>query len=411
MIPRLRTPDSTASLLREGYLFGTRGFDRVQDEAFRTRLGLKPAVVMRGRDAARFFYEGGRFGRSRAMPDSVTHLLQDEGSVQTLDGAAHFARKHEFVELLGVQGRGALVAAFAEQWQSAAETWAGSTATVELQTAAADILAAAAMKWAGVPAPQTAASSRGPELVAMIESAARFGPPDWAARARRRSTERWAGTLVTGVRSGSLTVDEAAPLNRLAHLQDADGELLTPEVAAVELLNLLRPIVAVGRFVVFAALGLRRRPDWAERFAGGDRSEVRCFVDETRRFYPFFPFIAGRARAGCVWHGHRFVAGDLAMLDLYGTNHDDRLWSDAGRFLPERFRDWNGDRNTLIPQGGGEYAHGHRCPGEPATVELMADAVMRLSSLRYELPEQDLRVSLRSVPAGPQSGFLMRVHS
>lgn len=411
MIPRLHTPDSTANLLREGYLFGSRGFDQLQDDAFRTRLGLRPVVVMRGRDAARFFYEGGRFGRRGVMPDSVTHLLQDEGSVQTLEGAAHFARKHEFLELLGVQGRAALVAAFAEQWQRAAETWADRMATVELQNAAAGILAAAAMTWAGVPAPQTAASSQGADLIAMIESAGRFGSPNWAARARRRSTERWAGALVAGVRSGSLAVEDAAPLSRVAHMRDADGEPLAPEVAAVELLNLLRPIVAVGRFVVFTALCLRRRPDWAERFAAGDASEVRCFVDETRRFYPFFPFIAGRAQSGCAWHGHRFVAGDLAMLDLYGTNHDERLWSDAGRFLPERFRDWNGDRNTLIPQGGGEYAHGHRCPGEPATVELMADAVMRLSSLHYDLPEQDLRVSLRRFPAGPQSGFLMRVHS
>jgi fatty-acid peroxygenase len=60
----------------------------------------------------------------------------------------------------------------------------------------------------------------------------------------------------------------------------------------------------------------------------------------------------------------------------------------------------------LIPQGGGD--HHHRCAGERVTVELLKAAVSHLTgSLTYDVPAQDLRVSLSRVPAIPRSRFVM----
>jgi fatty-acid peroxygenase len=95
------------------------------------------------------------------------------------------------------------------------------------------------------------------------------------------------------------------------------------------------------------------------------------------------------------------------LLDLYGTNHDERLWPEPGRFRPERFRDWAGDPYTLIPQGGGAYETGHRCPGEWLTMGLIREAIRLLSRTRYEVPDQDLSISLRKMPALPASGFVI----
>jgi fatty-acid peroxygenase len=82
------------------------------------------------------------------------------------------------------------------------------------------------------------------------------------------------------------------------------------------------------------------------------------------------------------------------------------LWPEPNRFRPERFRQWPGDPYTLIPQGGGDYLEDHRCAGEPVTIELMRTAVRALTRrIRYDVPPQDLRVSLRHFPAGPASGF------
>lgn len=127
-----------------------------------------------------------------------------------------------------------------------------------------------------------------------------------------------------------------------------------------------------------------------------------------RRFYPFFPVIAGRVREPFAWRGHGFAPGDWVMLDLYGTNHDTRIWTEPEGFSPERFRDWTGDPFTLVPQGGGEAATDHRCPGEDLTVALTAEAVRFFSrEAKFEVPVQGLSVSLRRMPAMPKSGLIL----
>jgi fatty-acid peroxygenase len=50
----------------------------------------------------------------------------------------------------------------------------------------------------------------------------------------------------------------------------------------------------------------------------------------------------------------------------------------------------------------------HRCPGEPATIDLMKAAVLLLAtSMDYDVPPQDLRIDLARMPARPESGFVM----
>jgi fatty-acid peroxygenase len=97
------------------------------------------------------------------------------------------------------------------------------------------------------------------------------------------------------------------------------------------------------------------------------------------------------------------------LLDIYGTNHDPHIWGDPEAFRPERFRGWDGNPFTLIPQGGGDHAESHRCAGEWATVELMKTGVQALCRMmRYDVPPQDLRVPLARIPARPVSGFVIR---
>ena len=106
-----------------------------------------------------------------------------------------------------------------------------------------------------------------------------------------------------------------------------------------------------------------------------DPAAAGRFANEVRRFYPFFPVISGTVRREFEWLGRRFEPGDRAILDLYATNHDRRIWDEPRRFLPERFESWDGDPNTLVPQGGGDAATGHRCPGEAATIAVRPERV------------------------------------
>jgi cytochrome P450 len=96
--------DHTLALLSEGYRFLTGRFERFGADMFTTRLMLRKALCVRGEDAARMFYQPGRFTRRHALPPTTMALLQDFGSVMALDGEAHRRRKAMFMSLLGPPG-------------------------------------------------------------------------------------------------------------------------------------------------------------------------------------------------------------------------------------------------------------------------------------------------------------------
>ncbi|MEJ9280088.1 cytochrome P450 [Ureibacillus thermosphaericus] len=107
------------------------------------------------------------------------------------------------------------------------------------------------------------------------------------------------------------------------------------------------------------------------------------FIQEVRRYYPFFPFVAAKVKADFTWNDYLFEEGTLVLLDIYGTNHDPKMWENPDEFYPERFAKWQGDLFSFIPQGGGEYETTHRCPGEQLTIEMMK------LSLEYLLNKMD----------------------
>ena len=175
----------------------------------------------------------------------------------------------------------------------------------------------------------------------------------------------------------------------------------------MELLNILRPTVAVSVYIVFAALALHRHPRVRGQIARGDGVALEHFVQEVRRFYPFFPAAMARVREDFEWHGQSFRRGERVMLDLHGTNHDERRWNAPGEFRPSRF-DLPFGHFDFIPQGGGHRAHAHRCPGESITVELMKQAVqILLHRLSFQVPPQDLEVDRGRLPALPRSGLVL----
>jgi fatty-acid peroxygenase len=108
------------------------------------------------------------------------------------------------------------------------------------------------------------------------------------------------------------------------------------------------------------------------------------------------------------WRGLRFRRGVRVLLDLHGTNHDDRLWDAPEEFRPERFLGPAPGPFSLVPQGGADHAQQHRCAGEWITIELLRAATAFLAgSIQYQVPPQDLRVDLARFPTRPASGFVM----
>tara|TARA_R110000868_G_scaffold404902_1_gene683689 strand:- start:80832 stop:82082 length:1251 start_codon:yes stop_codon:yes gene_type:complete len=406
-IPRTRSFDSTLALLREGYDFISNRCARYGSDAFDTRLMLRRVTCVLGEDAARMFYEPGRFTRRGAIPQPTLWLLQDVGSVATLDGEEHRHRKAMFLSLITPASVRRLGDMFADEWQSRLPAWEAKRRIVlfrEIQP----ILCSAVARWAGAPLRGKALKTRTRELAAMVDGAGSVGPRQWRGAWLRRRTERWARRVITDIRNGSRVVPEESPAAVIARHRDLSGHPLSASDAAVELINLLRPTFAVDRFIVFAGLALVEQPHARAFVTGGGDPELEAFAQEVRRYYPFFPVVGGRALESFGWRGHGFRKGDWVLLDLYGTNHDERSWNKPDSFRPERFLEWDDNPHSFIPQGGGDVRSNHRCPGEPITVEIMKRAIDMLANrLDYDVPPQDLSVSRSRMPAIPQSRLVI----
>lgn len=407
-LPRARGFDNTLALLAEGYCFMKRRHAALQSDAFSTRLMLRRALCVRGEDAARMFYQPGRFTRRGALPPTVLTLLQDYGSVAVQDGDMHHGRKAMLMGLFGPLERQRLVALAEAQWQERFARWQRQPRVVVFEEAQ-HVLCRAACEWIGLPPLDDAESAkRTRELAAMIDAAGSAGPRNWRAQLMRNRTEHWARALVDAVRAGRVQPPPQSPLCVIAGHRDADGMLLNRRHAAVELINLLRPTVAVARFIAFAVLALHEHPESRARIAAGDDGHAAMFTQEVRRYYPFFPAVAGRALHDFDWRQMRVEKGTWVLLDLYGTNHDPALWSDPENFRPGRFERHEESGFALIPQGGGDPYAGHRCPGESSTIDLVTSALKLFAgAIAYEVPPQDLSVSLRRMPTLPASGMVI----
>ena len=375
------------------------------------RLGGMPAVGVEGEAAARWFYDEDHVLRSHAIPEPVLGTLFGKGAVHTLDGEMHRVRKAMFVALLMREdGIASLVQQATSAWDAAARGWAQRPSIV-LHEEAAEVLAGAVTRWVGVPVTDEEVPALARDLTTLVDGFATLGPRHWRARRVRGHREDWLAQLVKDVRSGVRSIDEGSAVAMVSAHRDADSTQLAPHVAAVELLNVIRPTVAVSWLLAFSGHALIRRPAYRERLAEGDLAFAEAWAHEVRRFYPFAPFIGGRTAREVEFDGQRMRQNSVVLLDLYGQNHDADLWGDPYTFRPERFLGRDIGPFDLVPQGGGDTSTGHRCPGEQITVALLVALAVRLARLEFDAPEQDLSISLRRIPARVASGVVLSVRS
>jgi fatty-acid peroxygenase len=124
-VPRDKSPGSSLALFPEGYNFTAKRFRRYRSDIFETRLMLLKAVCMRGEEAAKIFYDEGRFQPQGTLPRRGLESFLGEGGVQTLDGDAHRRRKAMFMSLMTPESTGRLVKLTADEWRASGEHWEG----------------------------------------------------------------------------------------------------------------------------------------------------------------------------------------------------------------------------------------------------------------------------------------------
>jgi len=408
-LPRLRSLDCSLALLADPYRFIGERCRELNSDVFEARLMLQPTIFLHGAEAAELFYDAERFQRSGAAPEPLRATLFGKGTVQSLDGEMHRQRKALFIAATTPASIDALLAETRSAWRRVVPKSPG-IGPVSLYALAREALTRAVCAWAAVPLEEAEVALRTRQLTLLFDGAA--GGPLLHLRSRlaRRRAEAWLAALIESTRGGGPAQAPASIAEQVAAHRDADGQPMPARVAAAELLNLLRPTVAVAVFIVFAAHALHERPSWRARLrTNRDRLELDAFVQEVRRFYPFFPAVVARTRREFEWKGHRFPAGRRALLDLFGTNHDARCWEAPAKFRPERFLEAPPGPFTFLPQGGSTVKGNHRCPGEGITRALMAQAVeLLLDRLDTTVAVQDFRVDHGRLPALPREQFMLR---
>jgi fatty-acid peroxygenase len=396
--------DLLPRLLRHGYGAvptdrAARGVDERTGDTYASRLAGRRSVVLRGHDGVRLFYDESLVRRKGAIPFPLRGLLFGRGAVHGLDDAAHKERKQLFLELLAPDRVEPVARSAGERLARRSGTWGGRE--VVLFDELVEVYGRTVLEWAGVELPPSEARRVSDELSRIVDG---FGgnprayPRGWVARVR---CDRWARRLVEETRVGDRTPPTGSALAVWAATD------LPPTVAAVELLNVLRPTVAVAWLGAFAATYLDQASAWRERLRTGTTTrEHVAFAHEVRRCAPFVPVLAGRVRRQVEHDGVTIRRGDRVVLDVLGTDRWAPYWHDPAAFHPERFLAGDPGPFDFVPQGGGP-ADGHRCPGEPLTVRLLAETVRVLAHVELPSKPGAHGVNLARMPTLPQDGVVL----
>ncbi|MGN7941971.1 cytochrome P450 [Virgibacillus sp. 6R] len=406
-IPHDRSLDNSIALMREGYHFMQNRVNKYHSSIFAARLLGEKVICMTGKEAAEIFYDTNRFKRKGATPKRIQKTLFGENAIQSMDGLAHTHRKKLFMSLMTPKHQAELAALTKTHWEMARKNWEESKQVI-LFNEAKLVLCRTACKWAGVPLKETEVKERAEDFNAMIDAFGAVGPRHWKGRRARTRAEHWIQSMIEDVRANKIEVQKGTAMYEMAFYKDEIGQPLSSLIAAIELINVLRPIVAISTFITFAALALHNYPICKEKLFESDGAYLDMFVQEVRRFYPFAPILGARVKDNFIWNNCNFEEGTLVLLDVYGINHDPTLWDKPNDFHPERFKQWKGNLFDFIPQGGGAPETGHRCPGEGITIEVIKASVQFLvHHITYQVPTQNLHIPMDRMPTFPESGFII----
>lgn len=368
--------------------------------------GMK-VMCIGGEEAAAVFYDPEKFVRKGAIPLPVQKTLTGVEAIHTTDGAQHSHRKALFMSLMTDESVSKLQDLIRYELEVASRQWADQERVI-LFDESAIILCEAICAWAGVPLTITESPQRAKDFISMVDAFGTMGPRHFKGRKARSRAEAWITALIEQVRAGTLQVEQGTALHRCATFRELDGNLVDSKLAAIELINLLRPTVAISWYISFAATALFTNESYKQQFVAGGDGYQDNFINEVRRFFPFAPFMGAKVRESFIWNNVEYPKGCRVLLDMYGTNHDDRIWDNPFTFIPERFGVRGPKPFDFLAQGGGYPETGHRCPGELITIETLKTFLQFFcEELEFTLPKQDMTYPFSRMPTRPKDGIII----
>lgn len=399
--------------LDEGYLLLSELRKEADAPVVKARLLNKEVIAVYGEEAAKKFYDPRNFKREGAMPKIVLKTLFGEDGVQTLDGKAHEYRKTIFMDLMTPKRM--------EEYHrildnNLAHKLNQQQGEFELFDLAKDVLFRSICEWAGIDLSKMTREEidRVAEYqISMISSAVTNPATHIKGIENRKRSEKWAQKLIENARTNPVAAKEDVALYAFANATDDQGELLPIDVAAVELLNVIRPTVALTVWIALMGHALFSRPDIYQRLRAEFDKLQDSFIQEMRRYYPFFPMLPAFAKQDVEIDGYTIPKDSWVVLDLYGTNHDERTIESPevfriSRFIGKEKHISYDEEYEMIAQGGGKFKAMHRCAGEWITLHtLRVFSDQLVNKCEFSIPEQDWTIPMNQFPTFPKDKALL----
>lgn len=395
--------------LDEGYLLLTELRKEADAPVVKARLLKKEVIAIYGKEAAKKFYDPRNFKREGAMPKLVLKTLFGEDGVQTLDGNAHEHRKTIFMNLMTPERMEAYHRILDKNLTQKMDQQQGE---FELFDVAKDVLFRSICEWSGIDLSKInkkEVEQLAEYQISMISSAVTNPTTHIKGIENRKKSEKWAQSLIEKARTSPVAGKEDVALYAFANATDDQGELLPIEVAAVELLNVIRPTVALTVWIALMGHALFSRPDIYQRLHAEFDQLQDSFIQEMRRYYPFFPMLPAFAKQDVEVDGYLIPKDSWVVLDLYGTNHDERMIETPevfriSRYLGKEKHISYDEEYEMIAQGGGKFEAMHRCAGEWITLHtLRVFSDQLVNKYQFSVPEQDWTIPMNQFPTYPKS--------
>lgn len=399
--------------LDEGYLLLSELRKEANAPVVKARLLNKEVIAIYGKEAAKKFYDPRNFKREGAMPKIVLKTLFGENGVQTLDGQAHEHRKTIFMDLMTPKRMEEYHRILDKNLTQKLDRQQGQ---FELFDLAKDVLFRSICEWAGIDLSQLTkkeVDQLAEYQISMISSAVTNPATHIKGIDNRKKSEKWAQSLIENARINPVAGKEDVALYAFAKATDDHGELLPIDVAAVELLNVIRPTVALTVWIALMGHALFSRPDIYQRLHAEFDQLQDSFIQEMRRYYPFFPMLPAFAIQDVEVDGYLIPKDSWVVLDLYGTNHDDRMIETPevfriSRYLGKEKHISYDEEYEMIAQGGGEFKTMHRCAGEWITLHtLRVFSDQLVNKYQFSIPEQNWSIPMNQFPTYPKSKALL----
>ena len=399
--------------LDEGYLLLSELRKEADAPVVKARLLNKEVIAVYGKEAAKKFYDPRNFKREGAMPKVVLKTLFGEDGVQTLDGKAHKHRKTTFMNLMTPKRMDEYHRILNKNLAQKLDQQHGE---FELFDLSKDVLFRSICEWAGIDLSEMSKEEidqLAEYQISMISSAVTNPATHVKGIENRKKSEKWAQSLIEHARTNPVAGKEDIALYAFANATDDNGELLPIDVAAVELLNVIRPTVALTVWIALMGHALFSRPNIYQRLHAEFDKLQDSFIQEMRRYYPFFPMLPAFAKQDVEIDGYLIPKDSWVVLDLYGTNHDKRTIETPevfriSRYLGKEKHISYDEEYEMIAQGGGKFEAMHRCAGEWITLHtLRVFSDQLVNKYQFSVPKQDWEIPMNQFPTYPKSKALL----